>query len=237
MHRRLALAAFSILLAACQAQALVPATPSLAAPPSQVLSSPSPSIAPSPSVPASLAPSPTPSLAPSPTPPPSLGPSPTFTSSGVATRIVVSRLGIDLPVMFQTPRYGAYPLCDVAMYLKGFGQPGRDRATYIYAHARAGMFLPLLTTSLINNGQGMIGEIVEVYTGDNHLFRYRIVRVHRHALNLDDAFATRTEKVFLQTSEGPHGTIPKLQVIGNFVSVVETDWKSAHPVAHPHRCG
>ena len=163
-------------------------------------------------------------------------PNATFTTSGVATRIVVPRLGIDLPVMFQTASYGTYPLCDVAMYLKGFGRPGRDRATYIYAHARTGMFLPLLTSSQVNNGQGMIGDLVEVYTGDDHLFRYRISAVHRHTLTLDQAFATRTERLFMQTSEGPAGTIPKLQVLADFVSVVETDWASAHPIAHPRRC-
>jgi hypothetical protein len=138
--------------------------------------------------------------------------------------------------MLQTPKYGAYPLCDVAMYLPELGQPGQGRATYIYAHARPGMFLPLLTSSLINDGQGMIGDIVDVYTGDSYLFKYKIAYVHRHTLNLDQAFATRTEEVFLQTSEGPHGTVPKLQVIAKFVSAVETDWASAHPVAHPRRC-
>jgi hypothetical protein len=138
--------------------------------------------------------------------------------------------------MLQTAKYGTYPLCDVAMYLRGLGQPGQGRATYIYAHARAGMFLPLLTSSQMNDGQGMIGDIVEIYTGDNYLWKYRIAQVHRHTLNLDDAFAAKTEEVFLQTSEGPRGTIAKLQVIAKFVSVVATDWRSAHPVAHPRRC-
>ena len=138
--------------------------------------------------------------------------------------------------MLQTAKYGTYPLCDVAMYLRGLGRPGRGRATYIYAHARAGMFLPLLESSQVNDGQGMIGDIVEIYTGDGFLFKYKITAVHRHTLDLSEAFGTRTEKVFLQTSEGPRGTIPKLQVIATFVSVVATDWESAHPVAHPRRC-
>ena len=138
--------------------------------------------------------------------------------------------------MLQTANYGTFPLCDVALYLPELGQPGQGRATYIYAHARVGMFLPLLTTSQVNDGKGMIGDLVEVYTSDDYLFIYKIVEIDRHTLDLRDAFAANTEEVFLQTSEGPHGTIPKLQVVAAFVSAATTDPKSAHPVAHPRVC-
>jgi hypothetical protein len=167
---------------------------------------------------------------------PSPPPSPTFPTGRVATRIVINRLGIDLPIMLQTAKYGTFPLCDVAMYLPELGQPGQGRATYIYAHARAGMFLPLLASSQMNNGSGMIGDIVEIFTSDSYLFRYKIAEVDRHTLNLYDAYAANTEEVFLQTSEGPHGTVPKLQVVATVVSAVTTDQKSAHPVAHPRVC-
>ena len=162
--------------------------------------------------------------------------SPTFPTGRIASRIVISQLGIDLPIMLQTANYGTFPLCDVALYLPELGQPGQGRATYIYAHARVGMFLPLLTTSQVNNGNGMIGDLVEVYTSDSYLFTYKIVEVDRHVLDLRDAFAANTEEVFLQTSEGPHGTVPKLQVVATFVSAATTDPKSAHPVAHPRVC-
>jgi hypothetical protein len=122
------------------------------------------------------------------------------------------------------------------MYQPELGQPGQGRATYIYAHAREGMFLPLLTSSEANNGQGMIGDIVEVYTSDNYLFLYRIVEVDRHILDMNDAFAAHTEELFLQTSEGPHGTVPKLQVIAAFQSFGSADPKAAHPTAHPSIC-
>jgi len=167
---------------------------------------------------------------------PSLAPSPTFPTGRVATRIVISRLAIDLPIMLQTAKYGTFPLCDVALYLPELGQPGEGRATYIYAHARTGMFLPLLSSSLINDGQGMTGDVVRIYTSDGFLFTYKIVEVDRHVLDLNDAYAANTEEVFLQTSEGPHGTVPKLQVVASFVSAVTTDAKSAHPVAHPRIC-
>jgi hypothetical protein len=167
---------------------------------------------------------------------PSVEPSATFPAGRTATRIVISRLGIDLPVMLQTAKYGTFPLCDVALYLPELGQPGQGRATYIYAHARAGMFLPLLTSSQVNNGHGMIGDIVEVYTSDDYLFRYKIVEVDRHTRNLNDAFAAHTEEVFLQTSEGPSARYPKLQLVATFLSAVPTDPKSAHPVPHPRLC-
>jgi hypothetical protein len=167
---------------------------------------------------------------------PTVAPTPSYPADRVATRIVISKLDIDLPVMLQTVEYGTFPLCDVAMYQPELGQPGQGRATYIYAHAREGMFLPLLTSSEANNGQGMIGDVVEVYTSDDYLFRYQIVEVDRHILDMNDAFAAHTEELFLQTSEGPHGTVPKLQVIAAFESAGAADPKDAHPPAHPSIC-
>ena len=161
----------------------------------------------------------------------------TFPPDRVATRIVIPRLGIDLPIMLQTDNYGLYPLCDVALYQPIFGQPGEGKATYIYAHARVGMFLPLLTASLTNNGARLIGMTVQVYTSDDWLFVYTIKEVHRHTLNLDEAFNTHTERLFMQTSEGPHGTVPKLQVVADYLSSAPTDPESAHPAAHPRICG
>jgi hypothetical protein len=154
----------------------------------------------------------------------------------VATRIVIPRLAIDLPIMLQTAKYGSFPLCDVALYQPELGQPGQGRATYIYAHARVGMFLPLLTASLIDNGQGMIGDIVEIYTSDDYRFKYKIVEVDRHVIDMNDALAAHTEEAFLQTSEGPSARYPKLQVIATFVSATTTDQKSAHPAPHPRIC-
>jgi hypothetical protein len=155
----------------------------------------------------------------------------------VATRVVVPRLGIDLPVILQdSAQYGSFPLCDVALYLPFLGQPGQGRATYIYAHAREGMFLPLLIASQSNNGKRLLGDIVQVYTSDNYLFIYQISEVHRHTLDLNDAFATTSESVFLQTSEGPNGTVPKLQVVAAYVSSDKVDPSDAHPGAHPRMC-
>jgi hypothetical protein len=162
---------------------------------------------------------------------------PTFPPNRVATRIAIRRLSINLPVMLQTDNYGTYPLCDVAMYQPLLGQPGQGRATYIYAHAREGMFLPMLRASETNDGKRMLGMTVEVYTSDDWLYLYTITEVRRHTRNLNDAVNARTERLWMQTSEGPYGTVPKLQVVADFLSAEKTDPESAHPKAHPRICG
>jgi hypothetical protein len=164
-------------------------------------------------------------------------PGESFPPDRVATRVVVKRLDIDLPVMLQTSDYGEYPLCDVAMYLPQLGQPGQGRATYLYAHAQPGMFLPLLTESERNDGERMRGMTVEVYTSDDWRFVYTITEVRRHTRSLDDAFQTTTERLWLQTSEGPQGTVPKLQVVADYLSAEKADPKAAHPPARPRICG
>lgn len=162
--------------------------------------------------------------------------SPSFPPGRVATRIVIRRLDIDLPVMLQTDNYGIYPLCDVALYQPLLGQPGQGRATYIYAHARPGMFQPLLLASEQNDGRRMVGMTVEVYTSDDWLFLYTISEVRRHTRDLNDAVNTTTERLWMQTSEGPNGTVPKLQVVADFLSAEKTTPKQAHPEAHPRIC-
>jgi hypothetical protein len=160
-----------------------------------------------------------------------------FPPDRVATRIVIRRLGIDLPVMLQTDNYGLYPLCDVALYQPLLGQPGQGRATYIYGHAQEGMFLPLLRGSERNDGRGMLGMTVEVYTSDDWHFLYTITEVRRHTRTIDDAVNAKTERLWIQTSEGPQGTVPKLQVVADFLSAEKTDPVSAHPESHPRICG
>ncbi len=183
---------------------------------------------------------PKPTVAPTGTPTPSGHPTPSPESTPpadrVATRVVVEALDIDLPVILQ-PSTVSYPLCDVAMYLQELGQPGFGRATYLYAHARTGMFLPILTASKISNGAKMLGMSVAVYTSDDQLFIYEITEVRRHQLTLDAAISATTDQVWLQTSEGPKGTLPKTQVVAQFVSSGPADPAAAHPDAKPTVCG
>jgi len=170
-------------------------------------------------------------------PPPGETVEPTFPADRVVTRVVVRRLGIDLPIMLQNDdEHGAFPLCDVALYLPFMGQPGQGRATYLYAHAREGMFLPLLTESRRNGGQRMIGWTVEVYTSDDWKFLYKITEVRRHTKSLVAAIEADWESVWLQTSEGPLESSTKLQVVADFDSAERADPADAHPKAKPRVC-
>ena len=177
--------------------------------------------------------SPVPSGASSPSP----GPGVTAGPAGVrvATRVVVPALGIDVPVI-RPPSGEGFPLCNVAMYLPSLSQPGRAGATYLYAHARAGMFLPLLDQSEINNGRAMLGMLVQVYTSDNRYFLYQVIQVRRHQVSLGDAIAAKDQELWLQTSEGPHGTPGKLQVIATPISNGAATSADAHPAANPVVC-
>jgi hypothetical protein len=155
--------------------------------------------------------------------------------SRVVTRVVVPALGIDLPVV--KPPAG-FPYCDVAMYLDSFSMPGEPGATYLFAHARTGMFLPLLTRSQRNNGASMIDMLVEVYTSDDQLFDYRIFQVRRHypaSGSLSD-LPTKDGQLWLQTSEGPLASSPKMQVVAQLLSSGPADHAAANPKAHPRVC-
>jgi hypothetical protein len=206
--------------------------------PTAVELTPAPIESPSAVAPTASAEGPTASASPAETP----TPSPT-TASGTAhaTRVVVPALKIDLPVVGGP---NGYPFCNVAMYidnlgkpLQDLGRPGRGIATYIYAHARDGMFGPIYEQAIVKHQPAkMLGMIVQVYTDDNRLYLYEIDKVLLHQLNLDAAFEADKEQVWLQTSEGPKGTPGKTQLRGHLLSVGDADAHDAHPKAKPDRC-
>jgi hypothetical protein len=148
---------------------------------------------------------------------------------GVATRIRIAALDIDMPVIEGPP---GYPPCDVAMYLKELAQPGQGKATYLYGHAREGMFLPLLETK----GPDQRGLVVEVWTSDDLRYLYEIVEVRRDQTTLDDALAADSEELWMQTSEGPRGTVGKTQVIALPISVDRSTPEESSPEANPVDC-
>ena len=169
------------------------------------------------------------------------GPVATPYKGPVASRIRIPTLRIDLPIIpgdLEVPgNVDFYPLCDVAMTLPGFVQPGDDGTTYIYAHAQKGMFAPLLKASQVRDGEAMVGTLVEVYTSDNKVYIYEIDRVKRHATDLSLADAPPGEQLLvLQTSEGVAGTVPKLQVAGRLLSVLDVTSVEAQPEPHPRVC-
>lgn len=198
---------------------------------------------------ASGAPRPTPlpseAVVPTPTPritlPPigTAAPSPTPTATPappadrVVTRVRVRGLDIDLAVVKGNT---GYPYCNVAMYLPSLSQPGFGKATYLYAHAREGMFLPLLRTK----ARQQRGQVVDVWTSDDWLFQYRITEVRRDqpfTTGLDDPSAATTEQLWLQTSQGPNRTFGYTQVLAEPIGARPADHRTANPTARPVVCG
>jgi hypothetical protein len=166
-------------------------------------------------------------------------PSATANPNRVATRVVVAALGIDLPVIKPRGGSSTYPACNVAMYIQELFQPGSGRATYLYAHARDGMFGPIYERAILKRSGGpksMIGMLVEVYTNDDLVFEYEIVQVRLHQLTLDAPRAATTEQLWLQTSEGPKGTPGKTQLLAKPLIVLPADHAAANPKPHPVYC-
>ena len=199
-----------------------------------VLPTPSPSsdsLGPAPSVSIDL-----PTDSPNGSPGASISPTPSG-GVAVATRVVIPALRIDLPIVAGPV---GYPYCNVAMYQTAapFGQPGEGRATYLFAHARDGMFGPIYNLVITQKTPNkLLTDIVYVYTSDNKLYEYEITAVYPHQLTMDRAAAATTEQLWLQTSEGGHGTPGKTQVLAKPLSVGSADPKDAHPTPHAVACG
>ena len=160
---------------------------------------------------------------------------PVETGNARPTRIVIAALGIDLPVIKSDPNY---PYCNVAQYLTNFVNPGHAGSTYIYGHARTGMFLPLLTKSKVNDGASMIGMRVALDPADRKRHVYRINIVTRQARDFSLATDLRAgqHRLVLQTSEGPNYTYPKLQVAAKPIGIYKSTAAVALPTPHPKIC-
>ena len=165
---------------------------------------------------------------------------PPLDDPAVPVRITVPALGIDLPVLSSERTVPGnvrdYPLCDVAQYWTIYDLPGAPGTTWVYAHAQPGMFLPLLLNAEATSGEGLLGQMVTLQLKDGRLLRYRIVEVKQHAYNRRLALRARPsqQRLILQTSEGPPGTIPKLQVAANLIGATWTD--EPPPKAQPRAC-
>jgi sortase (surface protein transpeptidase) len=168
------------------------------------------SIAPQPALPtAEPSPSPTPEPSPSPTvavlsavAPPQLQ------APAVLYRVAIARLGIDLPIAegdlgrdverAQTPEHYAFHLPGTSL----FG-PGN---TYIYAHARVGMFLSLWNVR--------VGDVVVIQT-PNGPREYLVAEIHPRVPPTEVSWAQQTQdtRLTLQTSTGPNGSDPRFVVV------------------------
>jgi hypothetical protein len=152
------------------------------------------------------------------------------------TRVAIPSLGIDLPVVVPA-KNERFPPCNVAEFLSTFDWPGQGGTTYVYAHARRGMFLPILTASWRKNGKAMLGDAVYVWTDDDLRYEYRIGRVRRRQHSLDWALRLPPESLVLQTSETPYATGTKMMLVARFQDVQPATHRKAHPKAKPLRCG
>lgn len=125
-------------------------------------------------------------------------------------RIQIPRLGIDLPVdegdlvrdidLQKTP-------VGFAFHLTGTSIPGQGSNTYLYAHARTGMFLTLWKAEP--------GDQVFISTPDLRALKYVITEVHPRVAVNDVSWAqpTQAERLTLQTSTGPSPSDPRFVVV------------------------
>lgn len=125
-------------------------------------------------------------------------------------RIQIPRLAIDLPIaegdiardieQQKTPERFAF-------HLPGTAIPGEVGNTYLYAHARTGMFLTLWNAKP--------GDEVLISTPDLKVLRYVIVETHPQVSPDDVSWVqpTASERLTLQTSTGPNPTDPRYVAI------------------------
>lgn len=125
-------------------------------------------------------------------------------------RVMIPRLRIDLPIKEgdiardidnqQTPEHAAFHLPRTAI-------PGEGSNTYIYAHARTGMFLALW--------EARIGDEVLVVTPDGRQLRYVVAEVHRRVPFNETSWVlpSSSERLTLQTSTGPNPQDPRFVVV------------------------
>jgi sortase (surface protein transpeptidase) len=154
-----------------------------------------------------------------PTPEASAEPSPALPTTKPVTiagsRIAVPRLGIDLPLELgeiarDVPRdgyAGATPE-NAAFVFPSSRLPGEGGNTYIYAHARVGMFLSLWGAKL--------GDEVIIYRPDDGARRsYRVALIAPRVSPADAQWLdpNGAERLTLQTSTGPNPGDPRFIVV------------------------
>ena len=125
-------------------------------------------------------------------------------------RIQIPRLGIDLPILegdverdvvqLRTPE-------NFAFHLPGTGIPGAGLNSYIYAHARRGMFLTLWNAR--------VGDEVWISTPAGRALRYVVSEVHARVPRDEVQWAAPSapDRLTLQTSTGPNQDDPRFIVV------------------------
>jgi LPXTG-site transpeptidase (sortase) family protein len=157
-----------------------------------------------PTVSGSTTPALTASVAPTVSQTPTVGPIPD------GYRIQMPRLGIDLPITEgdlvrdtvdqQTPEHFAF-------HFPGTAIPGTFGNSYLYAHARTGMFLSLWNAR--------VGDQVTIKTPDGAELKFVVTEVHPRVPPTETSWIQPAgdERLTLQTSTGPNRADPRFVVI------------------------
>ena len=128
----------------------------------------------------------------------------------VGYRIQIPRLRIDLGILegdverdtvqLQTPE-------NYAFHLPGTAIPGTGANSYLYAHARRGMFLSLWDAK--------IGDVVWISTPDGRALKYVVSEIHPRVPPEDVVWTTPSapDRLTLQTSTGPNPGDPRFVVV------------------------
>jgi sortase family protein len=151
------------------------------------------------------APAASPTLPPvSPTPVPTIGPIPD------GYRVLLPRLGIDLPIaegdierdsiIQETPE-------NFAFHFPGTAIPGTFGNSYLYAHARRGMFLSLWNAR--------VGDQVTIRTPAGGELKFVVTEVHPRVPpgETNWLMPSGDERLTLQTSTGPNRADPRFVVV------------------------
>ncbi|MHB8571813.1 MAG: sortase [Candidatus Dormibacteria bacterium] len=119
-------------------------------------------------------------------------------------RIVVSRIGIDLPIIEGD---GGAPARNIAAHYPGTAIPGDFGNSYIYAHDLPGMFLHLHDVRS--------GDVVVVEMDPNTSYRYQVSEIHPSvdATDFEYTQPTDDERITLQTCNGWRDYDPRFVVV------------------------
>lgn len=125
-------------------------------------------------------------------------------------RIQIPRLGIDLPMQEGDVERDAVEQRTpegYAFHLPGTAIPGTGANSYIYAHARRGMFLSLWNAR--------VGDDVWIATPDGRALHYVVSEIHPRVAPGDVSWARPDppDRLTLQTSTGPNAGDPRFVVI------------------------
>lgn len=128
----------------------------------------------------------------------------------VGTRLRIPRLQIDVAIepgdsardiaAQATPTFAAY-------LLPGSAVPGTEGNSYIYAHARPGLFLSLWNTRL--------GDAITVTAPSGEVLRYVVTEIHPRVAPTELRYITPAddERITLQTSTGTWALSPRFVVV------------------------